>query len=151
MDSHETLKAFNVRAIRRTLNAAGVVLGVWCTLSTAYAKDDLTSRQYGECLDKSGGNTANMIECNAIELKQHDDSLNKSYRALLAKLTPQRRQQLVKAQRAWVAFRDANCDFYFDPNGGSAARLSASSCILTTTAERAKEVKNLLESEKVGQ
>jgi uncharacterized protein YecT (DUF1311 family) len=145
-------KVLNMASVRGMLaNVSVLVVSAWCIVSTAYAKDDLTSPQYAQCIDKSGGNTSNMIECNAVELKQQDDSLNKFYRALLAKLTPQRRQQLVKAQRAWVSFRDANCGFYLDPDGGSAARLSASSCILTTTAERAKEIKDLLESEKAGQ
>ena len=144
-------KVPDMASIRGMLaNVSVLVLSTWCAVSTAYAKDDLTSPQYAECINRSDGNTSNMIECNAVELKQQDDSLNKFYRALVAKLTPQRRQQLVKAQRAWVGFRDANCGFYLDPDGGSAARLSASSCILTTTAERAKEIKDLLESEKAG-
>ena len=130
-----------------SVSAAALSLSVWCSLSAAYGKDELTSKQYSDCIDKSGGNTSGMLECNERELKRQDDDLNKSYRTLVAKLSPQRRQQLVKAQRAWVNFRDANCGFYLNPDGGSAARLSSSSCILTTTAERAKEIKDLLESE----
>ena len=124
-----------------------MLLGVWGALPAAHAKDDLTSPQYAACVDKSGGNTWDMIQCDEVELKQQDDSLNKSYRALSAKLTSQRRKQLVDAQRAWISFRDANCNFYSDPDGGQAARLAGSSCLLTATAERAREIQSLLESE----
>src|SRR5262245_3957356 len=149
MDVHDLveLNVFNTASIRSmSVNAAALVLSV-CALSAAYGKDELTSKQYSECIDKSGGNTSGMLDCNERELKRQDDDLNKSYRTLLAKLSPQRRKQLVKAQRAWVNFRDANCGFYLNPDGGSAARLSSNSCILMTTAERAKEIKDLLESE----
>ena len=50
---------------------------------------------------------------------------------------------LLEAQRAWVKFREANCSFYSDPEGGTAALLDGRDCFLQATAERAKELKNL--------
>jgi uncharacterized protein YecT (DUF1311 family) len=50
---------------------------------------------------------------------------------------------LVEAQRAWIKFRDANCGFYADPEGGSAARVTANECFLNATADRAKELRLL--------
>ena len=35
-----------------------------------------------------------------------------------------------EAQRAWIKFRDANCSFYYDPEGGSAAHLAGNGCVL---------------------
>jgi len=47
------------------------------------------------------------------------------------------------AQRKWIEFRDANCGFYYDPEGGSAARLASQECVVTLTAERAYELETL--------
>ena len=61
----------------------------------------------------------------------------------MAKLSPSRKQALVEAERAWIQFRDANCRFYDDPDGGTIARVSANECILNATADRAKELQQL--------
>ena len=120
-------------------NVSVLVVSAWCTVSTAYAKDDLTSPQYAQCIDKSGGNTSNMIECNAVELKQQDDSLNKFYRALLAKLTPQKapaasqgpaclgqlsrcKLWLLPGSRRWLSGSSFRQLLYFDDNRGESER-----------------------------
>jgi hypothetical protein len=46
-------------------------------------------------------------------------------------------------ERAWIRYRDANCGFYADPEGGSAASMAANECILNATADRAKELQQL--------
>jgi uncharacterized protein YecT (DUF1311 family) len=51
-----------------------------------------------------------------------------------------RKTQLLEAQRAWIKFRDVNCSFYLDPDGGTLARVSANDCVMTTTASRAVEL-----------
>lgn len=47
------------------------------------------------------------------------------------------------AQRAWVQYRDANCAFYADPDGGTAAGVAANDCMLREIAERAAELRLL--------
>jgi len=42
-----------------------------------------------------------------------------------------------------IAFLDANCSFYDDPEGGTADRLAANECRVTYTALRATELQNL--------
>jgi uncharacterized protein YecT (DUF1311 family) len=49
------------------------------------------------------------------------------------------------AQRAWIKFRDANCAFLNDPDGGQEARMMANECVLRMTAERANEVASFAE------
>ena len=73
------------------------------------------------------------------ETKRQDAQLNKAYKALMADLSPARKTQLQEAQRAWIKYRDANCGFYYDPDGGTLARVSANDCVMTSTAERARE------------
>jgi uncharacterized protein YecT (DUF1311 family) len=105
------------------------------------------SKEYSVCLDKaSEGPWADMFECNGEELDRQDARLNDNYKKLMSKLSRDRNKALLKAQRAWIKFRDAHCDFYLDPAGGSADRLLSSICLVETTANRAKELENLLSS-----
>jgi uncharacterized protein YecT (DUF1311 family) len=85
-----------------------------------------------------------MIDCIVAETDRQDTKLNENYKSLTSKISPKRKQSLVDAQRAWIAFRDANCKFYGDPEGGTSARLSANECVLNITADRAKELKLLI-------
>ena len=109
----------------------------------AHEDDTLYSPTYAACIKASGGVTFDMTDCIRGELVVQDRKLNEAYRALQKTLKKERRDQLTKAQRAWIAFRDANCDFQFDPEGGSMARLNAEYCMLSTTAHRAKELEAL--------
>ena len=77
------------------------------------------------------------------ELARQDALLNQNYKTLMSKLSAKRKKMLLKAQRAWIKFRDANCGFYSDPEGGTAAVLGANDCFLQATANRAKELSNL--------
>jgi uncharacterized protein YecT (DUF1311 family) len=94
-------------------------------------------------MDRSGGVTVEMIDCMAAELKRQDAALNANYKVLTNQLTPSRRKQLLEAQRAWIRFRDTNCQFYADPDGGTLAVVEANSCVLTMTASRAQELSQL--------
>ena len=102
------------------------------------------SQEYSACLDKAKGVTVDMMDCIAAETRRQDTRLNENYKTLSSKVSPRRKRALLDAQRAWVRFRDANCDFYADPEGGTSARLSASECLLNATADRAKELKLLI-------
>ncbi len=120
--------------------AAGVVL---LAVSLGCMAEEHYSDRYSACQDKSGGVTVEMLDCMAAELKTQDAKLNQAYRKLGTGLTAARKQQLVAAQRLWMQYRDANCGFYADPDGGSLARLAANECVLRETAERAAELEAL--------
>jgi len=77
----------------------------------AAAAGDNTSAAHAACMEKSGGVTSAMQDCIATELLRQDARLNKAYKAAMAPLTASRKKQLLSAQRAWLAFRDANCQF----------------------------------------
>ncbi len=113
---------------------------------SASAQDTGLTKQHTACMDKSGSTTAGMMECITAEFQRQDARLNKAYKAVMTGLTPERKKQLLEAQRAWLKFRDANCAFYDDPDGGSMARVSANDCMMTATAGRARELENLKQS-----
>jgi uncharacterized protein YecT (DUF1311 family) len=108
----------------------------------AHAQEINLTKPFGVCMDKADGVTQNMVECIDAEIKRQDARLNKAYKALVADLNPERKKQLLAAQRAWLKFRDTNCAFYFDPEGGTIARVLAVDCLMTMTASRATELEN---------
>jgi len=120
-----------------------VVIGLLLSTLPLAAADSDMSQEYSGCMDKSNGNTAGMTDCIAAETKRQDARLNENYKQLMSKLSAKRRNALREAQRAWVKFRDTNCSFYFDPDGGTAALLDGRDCFLQATANRAKELGNL--------
>ncbi len=126
-----------------------------CLTAVAFAEDPVEtpdcpessdlSEQFSHCVENSDGATASIIECIGAEYKQQDERLNKAYKTLMSEVSPERQKQLKTAQRAWISFRDANCAFYDDPEGGTLARISANDCMMTTTAKRATELESFLE------
>ena len=111
--------------------------------SFADADDDLYSKQYATCMDESDGVTIDMRSCIGEEYLVQDAKLNFAYKKLSAQLTAGRKQQLVTAQRLWIQYRDANCEFYADPEGGTLATINSATCGLDETARRAKELEDV--------
>lgn len=98
------------------------------------------SKSYEICIDNSGGITVEMLDCMNVEMKIQDIKLNKNYKDLIQLIPFQRQKQLQEAQRAWMKYRDLNCNFYADPNFGTSASLNSTSCFLDMTASRAQEL-----------
>lgn len=98
--------------------------------------------QFAACMDKSGGVTASMIDCIGTETQRQDVRLNKVYKEVMAQLAPARKKQLLQAQRTWLKFRQENCNFYDDPDGGTLARVNANECFMSATAARATELES---------
>jgi uncharacterized protein YecT (DUF1311 family) len=125
-----------------------ITLGLAWALATvtlplaAHAQEAQLTKQFSACMDKADGVTQHMVECIDAEIKRQDARLNKAYKALVADLNPERKKQLLQAQRAWLKFRDTNCAFYYDPEGGTIARVQAVDCLMTMTANRATELEN---------
>lgn len=108
----------------------------------AHAAEPKYSPAYDRCMSGPGGQTTmGMIECGAAELKAQDARLNRAYQAAQKRLEkPRQKAALQKAQRAWIAFRDADCASYLDADWGSLARIEANSCVVDRTIQRADEL-----------
>src|SRR5499427_4594102 len=132
-------------AKRRLWTRKVTAIGLAFFLSTPLvaAADREMTQEYSTCLEKSNGVTIEMINCILAETIRQDARLNENYKRLISKLATARKKALVEAQRAWIRFRDANCGFYADPEGGSAARVTAHECLLNATVDRAKELRLL--------
>lgn len=127
---------------RRSLATAVVV--VWMSQASLGGEPGL-STQFSACMDGSGGITATTLDCIGAEAKSQDQRLNKVYKEVMAELPAARKRQLQEAQRAWIKYRDANCDFYADPDGGTMATVIASDCVRLATTTRAEELEDLKE------
>ncbi|NCC04429.1 MAG: DUF1311 domain-containing protein [Proteobacteria bacterium] len=107
--------------------------------------EEIYSIHYDQCMDSSGGVTYEMQECMNSEFQYQDSKLNEVYKKLMNSLSDDRKKQLRDAQRLWIAYTEKNCDFYDEPDGGSLERLSAISCILSSTANRVRELESFIE------
>ena len=111
-----------------------------------------------DCTDPQS--TLEMKLCTQRELDRADAELNRVYTEAIAAAREQYRSMrgepgyekmpdseamLRKAQRAWIAFRDANCDYQYQVYyGGSLAGLSYLACKSEMTKARVKELRTMM-------
>jgi uncharacterized protein YecT (DUF1311 family) len=89
------------------------------------------------CLNAPEGETTlGMTQCIGMETKAWDAVLNRDYRALMGRLDEAQQEKLKTAQRAWIALRDADCDFPREFVRGSLSSVMAAECFQTHTADR---------------
>ena len=101
------------------------------------------SAAYQKCLDTpEGQSTAGMINCSDDETKLQDAALNTAYRATMKDLNPRQKAKLLAAQRAWIAFRQAECASMEDEDWGTLSRVIAAGCFLHMTAQRVLDLEN---------
>jgi len=121
------------------LFAAVLLLSSVAVVPSAHAADPKYSGSYERCLAApSGQSTAGMVNCVGAELKAQDARLNRAYQDAMKRMTlPRQKAALQKAQRAWIAFRDADCASRLDADWGTISQVEAADCRLDHTARRA--------------
>ena len=95
---------------------------------------------FNTCMSKAAGVTADMLDCIGADTKRQDAALNKNYQVAIKNLPTDRRQKLIAAQRAWLAYRTAQSNFTDDPDGGTSAQVNAADEFRQMTARRAEEL-----------
>lgn len=136
----------------------GFQMNIECKMKETYARiQALTvisskleqSSTYTQCFEKVGGTTTALKECENDELARKDSALNVTYKELIALLKPERKSTLQRAQRAWIALRDAECDY---EASGESDTLHTSLIIKAFSTDktilRLKSLQNYLEIEK---
>lgn len=124
---------------RIALLASGLLAGA----ASLQAAGPAYGPAHAACMARAGGVTAAMVDCIGAELARQERRLDAAYRRARAALPASRRAALTRAQRAWIAFKEAECAFVLDPDGGSLARVAANACVLRMTAARAGELEAL--------
>ncbi|GBH23304.1 lysozyme inhibitor LprI family protein [Burkholderia vietnamiensis] len=93
---------------------------------------------------------AAMTACADRAYKKSDAELNRTYQAVTARLRDARplADKLVSAQRAWIAYRDAECSFSSaNAEGGSVYPMVVSTCLDDLTKTRTETLKGYLSCE----
>ena len=92
------------------------------------------------------GATFEMAKCGYYHQVGEDIKLNYAYQALLKKLANTAAQsKLVKAQRAWLLFRDATCEYESDGmSGGTGRHVLYNGCLATMHHERTLKLNEYL-------
>lgn len=98
--------------VATTVSGASHAAGAAAEESTSqiirqHAPKGITEAFY-QCLDKADSSTIASAYCLTTEQERQDKRLNANYKALLAKLNPEAKKELVLAERAWLKFQDAN-------------------------------------------
>jgi uncharacterized protein YecT (DUF1311 family) len=89
------------------------------------------------CIEKSGSNLGT-AGCYRIETVIWDAILNDNYKELMEAIDDKSDQNKLKEmQRAWIAYRDTTCDFYWYKIHGSMSVPMTAACQLRETARRA--------------
>ncbi len=84
-----------------------------------------------------GSSNAGTADCYRLEAAIWDDLLNENFKNLLGTLDEQQAVKLRAMQRAWMAYRDTTCDFYWDKIQGTMAIPMSAACHARETARRA--------------
>lgn len=92
--------------------------------------------EFDACMGKAAGVTAAMLDCIGADTKRQNALLNKNYQAAIKSLSPERREKLATAQRAWLAYRAAEASF----TGGTGASVNAANEFRQLTAHRAEDL-----------
>ncbi|HMG50827.1 MAG TPA: lysozyme inhibitor LprI family protein [Inquilinus sp.] len=100
-----------------------------------------------DCPDQSQDG---LSRCADTAYKQADAALNATYKQIIERLKDDAdtTKSLVAAQRAWIAYRDAECDFITSGAAGGTIRpMLQTMCLEQVTTKRVDELKPLLECE----
>ena len=100
----------------------------------------------GTCMEQPGGySTQGMSACTSAETELWDGYLNREYKARMAEITPDQKTALRDAQRAWIAFRDADCGLQYQMCIDGTMRSNIyTGCMLDMTARRALALRDLV-------
>ncbi len=129
--------------------AAGPAIAAAFVGSVALAQtlhtEPFYSKAYDRCMAKAqashGYPEREMGECNDAEWKRRDASLNAAYLKALARVGVAQ-DDLKAAERAWIAYRDADCAVYQNQGEfGTLGGVDAGRCMIDRTIERTEALK----------
>jgi uncharacterized protein YecT (DUF1311 family) len=104
---------------------------------------EMVSDEYVKCISSAQGIHIDLLLCIQEETDRSDKLLNQIYTQLMTVLPMTRKRQLKHAQLLWIAYRDANCEFYADIDGGHEAQLLSAECMMVETESRVHELSGI--------
>jgi len=86
--------------------------------------------------------------CSAQQYQAADKKLNQTYQSAIKRAAAPQRDLLKKARQAWIALRDADCNFIGSgTEGGSVQPMIISQCLTEKTVEREAFLASLMQCE----
>ncbi|RUT95217.1 lysozyme inhibitor LprI family protein [Mesorhizobium sp. USDA-HM6] len=96
---------------------------------------------WGQECDRNDDSQSMMTICASTDYEAADAKLNAAYKDLVGDNGEKANKLLQTAQRAWIAFRDAECAYSTaDSEGGSIHPMEVSQCLTELTNERTKQL-----------
>ncbi len=121
----------------------GLKIGIFGALLSSFAA--IATAQADDCQNASS--QAALNECYGKAYKKSDAELNKVFKTLQRRADDaDLKKKLVQSQRAWIAFRDAECDMQ-TAGGGSISGMAYSICLSGLTQQRINDLKKYLKCE----
>ena len=102
--------------------------------------------QFQDCMDKvdlGAMKNAQWYVCYVEEMARQDKVLNGEYRALQGRIPPENKDLLVKAQRAWIAYREAWCKLEQELPNAPGGEVNYQSCLLEQTLAQIHKFKEV--------
>lgn len=101
--------------------------------------------------EECGYTQMEMNACAAKGRETADAELNRLYKIQMSYLTsPEKKEQLKKAQIAWVKYRDAVCEYEVTSQGGSMYPMALNGCLKNQTNKRNIELGEYLKCREGG-
>lgn len=130
----------------RAISYRSSMLGIFIFCSLLYSlanasgqQNDMASIKHEHC--EEGNNLENTF-CISRELEESNSRLNVVYGTLMNALASP--ESLRRAQRAWIAFRDAECMFKNrGMQGGSGYNFSVDLCLMRLTEQRISALEDI--------
>lgn len=96
---------------------------------------------WGQECDRGDDSQSMMTICANTDYEAADAKLNAAYKDLVGGNDEKANKLLQTAQRAWIAFRDAECAYSTaDSEGGSVHPMEVSECLMELTNQRIKQL-----------
>jgi uncharacterized protein YecT (DUF1311 family) len=132
-----------------------IALALCSTSAIASVSSDLAAidAHYKACMAKDSDNVG-LKECTHTAYSEADKVLTKTYRSIQAALKAtqprdsedkkEEFKRLLASERAWITYRDAECDLQgVEMLGGSGEGLVIGTCLYSLTAQRVKDLDDL--------
>ncbi|GAA4412829.1 hypothetical protein GCM10011450_24500 [Advenella faeciporci] len=113
-----------------------LLLAIPALLLSTGSQAQMFNQEYEKCNQNT---TVSIVDCVNKQAKKWDTRLNKSYKALMERSDAAQQAPLKSAQRQWIQYRDANCQFYA-LGDGSISQINAAECLRAMTQERTCEI-----------
>jgi uncharacterized protein YecT (DUF1311 family) len=125
-------------SLQTTMIVASICLSL--TIATSASRAEITEKAQVDnlnCKNIDNLPQQSMNQCAEFLYFEADKKLNHVYQRLLGKLEGTRRQKFISAAKAWINYRDRNCEFEENEfEGGTLATFIYYGCLSRVTKQR---------------